>query len=429
MRSLFLKTLLWFIGTALLTMILVIVAAALTFNAGGQRQPPFGMLLQMQLTEARHAYETGGPSALKDALDRFQRITKAEGIFTDGRGRDLVTGEDRSDLVLGTQPRPVFPVLRRDRAAIARRSPDGKYWIFLQTNRTSWIGWFFEPQHYLLVFCILVLPCYAFARHLTRPVNELQRAVECFGTGDFSTRVRSTRRDEIGQLARTFDKMADRIETLLKAERRLLQDISHELRSPLARLNVAIELARSSDDPKDHLDRIEKESNRLNTLVGELLEVTRAEGDPTRTHKETLRLDQLVAELAGDAQIEAGARGCKVEFQAAGPVTIQGNPELLRRAIENVLRNAIRYAPEGTTVAVRVDGSRIRIRDQGPGVPEESIGRIFDAFYRVDSDRDRASGGVGLGLAIARRAIEAHNGTIQARNANPGLEVTIAIPA
>ncbi|MCX6630633.1 MAG: ATP-binding protein [Candidatus Solibacter sp.] len=226
--------------------------------------------------------------------------------------------------------------------------------------------------------------------------------------------------------------MADRIETLLAAERRLLLDISHELRSPLARLGVAIELARSGDDTDTALNRIQKESDRLNSLVGQLLLVTRAEGDPASLHHDLVRLDQLVQHLVDDSAIEAAAHGCSLQYQGCQPVTIAGDPELLRRAVENVLRNAIRYAPRDTIVEVRLSRSDARaiveIRDHGTGVPEAALPRIFDPFYRVESDRNRLSGGIGLGLSIARRAVELHRGAIRASNADPGLKIDLEFP-
>jgi two-component system sensor histidine kinase CpxA len=268
--------------------------------------------------------------------------------------------------------------------------------------------------------------------YLTGPVRILQKTVERFGRGDLSARAESVRRDELGQLARTFDRMADRIETLLAAERRLLLDISHELRSPLARLGVAIELARSGDDTDAALNRIQKESDRLNSLVGQLLQVTRAEGDPASRRRNPVRLDQLVQLLVGDSEIEAAAHGCGLQYHTGDAVTIAGDPELLRRAVENVLRNAIRYEPRDSSVEVRLwhGGSRavVEIRDHGPGVPEDALPRIFDPFYRVESDRNRLSGGIGLGLSIARRAVELHQGAIRASNANPGLKIELEFP-
>lgn len=428
MRTLFAKTLLWFVGTATFAMGAILVVSALSFNTPGRRQPPFGMLVGLQLAEAQHAYEMGGAKTLKETLGRFQSITHAESFLTDGAGRDLVTGEDRSDLIRNTAPRPRFPLFRRNRAAIARQSADGAYWYFMLTNGGIWWNWFVQPLHHLLVLSFTILLCYGFARHLTKPVRELQVAVDRFGSGDLSARVGSKRKDELGQLARTFDKMADRTQTLLTAERRLLMDISHELRSPLARLSVAVELARSGD-AGEYLSRIQKEADRLNALVGELLQVTRAEGDPSQRKLEPVRLDEVVMEVADDCAIEAQARGSKLDVHAAEPVTLPGDRELLRRAVENVLRNAIRHAPADTTVEVelRKDGT-VTVRDYGPGVPEEALPRIFDPFYRVETDRNRTSGGVGLGLAIARRAVELHQGRIWARNAGPGLLVEMNLP-
>src|SRR5258707_10142000 len=233
----------------------------------------------------------------------------------------------------------------------------------------------------------------------------------------------------MGQVARTLDQMVDRLEHLLKAERRLVQYISHELRSPLARLSVAVELARSSDDPETQLNRIQKEADRLNSLVGELLQVTRAEGDPSKRKRDAVRLDELVASVTGDCLIEAEARGCSIRLDAGPETVVLGDAELLRRAVENVLRNAIRFAPEGTAVEVKVNGGAIQIRDFGPGVPLDSVERLFDAFYRVDTDRNRNSGGVGLGLSIAKRAVELHGCSITGRHANPGLLVEITLTA
>ena len=228
--------------------------------------------------------------------------------------------------------------------------------------------------------------------------------------------------------------MAGRIETLLNAERRLLLlDISHELRSPLARLGVAIELARSGEGLDSSLNRIQKESDRLNALVGQLLQVTRAEGDPSILRRDPVRLDALVEQMVEESRIEAAARGCELRFEEREPVTVEGDPELLRRAVENVIRNAIRYSPREAAVEVslgRRDGrALVRVRDYGPGVPDESVTRLFDAFYRVEPDRNRLSGGIGLGLSIARRAVELHKGSIHARNAAPGLEVELELPA
>jgi signal transduction histidine kinase len=429
MRTLFAKTLLWSLGSVVLTMVGIVAANALGLNFGARRPSPMRVFLAVQLEEARHAYETGGRAQLEATLNRFQTVTRGESILTDANGRDLVTGQDHSDLVRAGSERPRLPFMPRNRAAMIIHSRDGKYWYFLQTERDAWIGWFIQPRNYLVILCFLVLLSWAFARHLTNPVRKLKNAVDCFGRGDFATRVDANRKDELGQLGQTFNVMADRIQTLLTAERRLLLDISHELRSPLARLGVAVELARGVPEPEVQLNRIQKEADRLNALVGELLQVTRVEGDPSKRKLEPVRLDELVQEVVDDCSIEAETRGTKLVFSQATPVTLSGDRELLRRAVENVVRNAIRYAPQGTPVELTLkEDGHIVIRDYGPGVPEQSLNHIFDAFYRVDSDRNRNSGGVGLGLAIARRAVELHNGHITARNAGPGLLVDVQLP-
>ena len=166
--------------------------------------------------------------------------------------------------------------------------------------------------------------------------------------------------------------------------------------------------------------------------MGQLLQVTRAEGDPNVLHRDPVRLDELVQQLVDDSAIEAAAHGCRLDYGPREPVTVAGDPELLRRAVENVIRNAIRYSPPGATVNVtlaRRNGAVVvAVRDHGPGAPEEALPRLFDAFYRVEKSRDTASGGIGLGLSIARRAIELHKGGIRARNVQPGLEVELELP-
>jgi two-component system sensor histidine kinase CpxA len=432
LNTVFTKTLLWFFGTVILTITAVAVATALNFSSGERRPGPVGSLLRIQLSEARHAYETGGVEQLRQTLQRFESVTEAEGVLTNSSGRDLLSGEDRSDLVTAVRERSRIPFMRRNRTVIGRRSLDGQYYYFVLLQGGNVVAWFLQPEAYLSILAVLALLCYGFARYLTNPVRELQRIVDGFGRGDLSARARISRGDEIGNLAQTFNVMAERIQLLLSAERRLLLDISHELRSPLARLSVAVELARMGEDLHPQLDRIQKEADRLNGLVGELLQVTRAEGDASRLKSQKLSLNRLIAAIVEDGKVEAAARGCDISFHPSSDVTIAGDPELLRRAIENVVRNAIRYSPTGKHVDVSLLTSlhraTIEVRDHGPGVPEESLTRLFDAFYRVEPDRDRASGGTGLGLAIARRAIELHHGTVTAHNAQPGLRVLIDLP-
>lgn len=426
MRSLFAKILLWFLATMVIAFVgFTIISMSYDDPMG---RPPLLRALSFQAHEVSKAYETGGREALKKDLERVEEIFQADATLTDAKGSDLLTGENRSDLIAAGQRR-FF--LRRNRAIVARKTQHGRYWFILSVAGDTAPDWIF-PTGQLWVLGAVVLLCYWLARYLTSPLRSLQAALERFGQGDFSARTGSQRHDELGQLARTFDQMAERIQNLVAAQGRLLLDISHELRSPLARLRVAVELARSGSNREAAIDRIEKEAERLNALVGELLQATRAEVDPQSVRAQPVRLDDLIAGIVSDCSIEASARGCSLVFDAPGPVTVAGDAELLRRAAENVIRNAIRYAPPQTPVEVRLAPGEsavgIQVRDYGPGVPEESLSHIFDAFYRVEGDRNRESGGVGLGLAIARRAVELHKGTLRARNAHPGLLVEMDLP-
>jgi signal transduction histidine kinase len=425
MRSLFAKILVWFLAGMVITVAGFTFTTVHSFTKSRGGGHLVGKLLSFQLEEGVHAYKVGGRERLSAFLARFEKTFQSQAVLTDAQGRDLLTGADRHQLFAEAQHK-----LRFVRPSVlARQSADGRYWFFVLEPHT---GFMYVLPEYLWIVGVVVVLALALAFYLIRPLRRLEKAVERFGRGDLAARAGSGRKDELGSLARTFDIMAGRIQTLLAAERRLLLDISHELRSPLARLSVAVELARSGEDREGALNRIEKEADRLNALVGELLQVTRAEGDPSSLHIENLRLDDLIRDLLDDWQLEANARGCRVVLKGLLPVAMRGDAELLRRAIENVVRNAIRHAPRETPVEISMDNGaaiRLLVRDYGPGVPEEDLARIFDPFYRVDTDRNRVSGGTGLGLSIARRAVELHAGAIQARNAGPGLLVEIRLPA
>ena len=427
MRSLFAKILLWFLATVIVAFAGFSFIAMRHYN-DPMRQAPMARAFRFQAREAVEAYESGGVAALRWDLARVEEIFQSDAVLADAKGRDLVTGEDRSELIAAGRVRPFWP---RNRAVVAHRTENGRYWFIVSIPGEALAQGNF-PAGQLYVLGGVVLLCYLLARYLTMPLRKLQTALERFGQGDFSARAGSTRRDELGQVARTFDQMAERIQSLVAAERQLLLDISHELRSPLARLNVAIELARSGENRDAALDRIQKESERLNTLVGDLLQAMRIEVDPRALRAQPVRLDDLLAGIVSDCSIEAAARHSSLQLDAPGPVTVAGDAELLRRAAENVIRNAIRYAPPETAVEVHLEpdstAARIRVRDYGPGVPEETLSRIFEPFYRVAGDRNRDSGGVGLGLAIARRAVELHKGRLEARNMSPGLLVEMEIP-
>ena len=437
MRTLFTRILLWFLFT-------VIVTSSVTWYVSsifaGNQQRQINGRFSFELREARRAWETDGSAGLDRFLTRFKEASGAESALTDANGKDLLTGQDWSRVIHSAPPRglpgllPFIPWVRIENGrgfTSVRQSVDKQYYfVSMYPNREQ--GFSVQvPSQTWWMLGIFVILCYLMARQLTSPLRKMQKTIERFGKGDFSARVNARRADELGQLGRTVDQMAERIESLLKSQRRLLQDISHELRSPLARLGVAVELARGGGDPDTAFNRIEREADRLNVLVGELIQVTRAEGDPDGLTTEPLRLDDLVRVIIDDVHIEAERRQVEliVELEEA---ELQGNPELLRRAVENIVRNAIRYSPEGAIVQISLKRSgpmyKIAVRDFGSGVPDESLAHIFDPFYRVEKDRGRTSGGVGLGLAIAKRAVELHHGIMRAFNQKPGLVVEIDLP-
>ena len=285
------------------------------------------------------------------------------------------------------------------------------------------------------------LVCLLLARYLTAPIGRLRRATEAYAAGDLKPRVAPTlgsRRDEIADLARGFDRMAQRLQELMTSQRQLLSDVSHELRSPLARLQVALGLARQRADGRAtaEFDRIERETELLNDLIGQLLSLSRLESGVMKPEREPIDIGEILAAVAADADFEARANNRRVEVAQVAPTVIQGDAALLHSAIENIVRNAVRYTAENTTVRLSLDragdrakGLTIRIRDYGPGVPEEMLPRLFEPFVRVDDARDRTRGGYGLGLAIAQKAIRLHGGEVTARNEpEGGLSVIVTLP-
>ncbi|HEY0794151.1 MAG TPA: ATP-binding protein [Acidisarcina sp.] len=287
------------------------------------------------------------------------------------------------------------------------------------------------------------LPCLLIARYFAAPIVRLRNASQKIAGGDLTVRLGPTssrRKDEVGWLVRDFDYMAERLELSRDAQKRLTADVSHELRSPLTRLTVALELARThaGEGAAKALDRVELESHRLNDLIGKLLLLSTLESGGTFLERTAIRLDDLIANVVADADFEARSLNRAVKFSPAGPCTVSGNADLLRSAVENVVRNAVRFTAEGTEVLVTLrcsaDTTRstavIAVTDHGPGVPQDELQRLFEPFYRIESARDRKTGDAGLGLAITRRAVEFHGGTVAAHNLlRGGLAVRIEIPA
>jgi two-component system sensor histidine kinase CpxA len=296
------------------------------------------------------------------------------------------------------------------------------------------LGWLGGRPWLRLGMAILIsgLVCYLLSRLMTNRLKELQRAARQLAEGDLETRllVRESGGDETDELARDFNSMAQQLQERVQAQRRLLSDVSHELRSPLARLRIALALAQDDTEKSaDYLQRIEQETERLEELIGQLLCSQADKLDPD-CH---IDLVPLLHQLCKDANFEGQPVGKQVLFECElEQAVIASSGDLLHKSFENILRNALTHTPEHSRVTLGLteagDNYNVRITDQGPGVPESELARIFDEFYRVDTARTRQSGGYGLGLAIARRAIAQHGGRLQAENTGSGLAVTVLLP-
>jgi two-component system, OmpR family, sensor histidine kinase CpxA len=308
------------------------------------------------------------------------------------------------------------------------------------------MAWRYEPVvgpvPLLAVLIMAGVLCFWLVRHITIPVSKMRTTAQQLADGNLGARVGravASRHDELADLGRNFDRMAERLESLLTSQRLLFRHVSHELRSPLARLHVALELAQQcpAAELPGYLDRIEREAGRLNRLIGQMLTLARLESGVDPAQQRVFDLRRLVQEVVADGDFEARARHSAVRMVSHEACTVFGAAELLRSAIENVVRNAVHFTAEGTETEVHVRhraalagaDAIIEVRDHGPGVPENELGHIFQSFYRLGRVHARHTGGAGLGLAIAERAVRLHGGTIAAVNApGGGLLVTMCIP-
>ncbi len=269
------------------------------------------------------------------------------------------------------------------------------------------------------------------------PLNRIRRSTRRFAEGDLDARVGSLsfgRSYEMTALASEFDRMAERIKGLIDNNRRLVRDVSHELRSPLARLRVAVELARENDADltRRSLDRIEREANRLDSMLSQAIELSRLETN-VAPRSEPIDLVALLEDVIANADYEGSPRGRRVEFVERRDAVVNGSREAIFSALENIVRNALAYTANDSSIEVRLSQDRdealISVRDHGPGVAEAELQRILEPFYRTDTARARSSGGTGLGLAIAKSAITKHGGSLRASNAQGGgLEVQVRLP-
>jgi two-component system OmpR family sensor kinase len=361
-------------------------------------------------------------------------------------GREFSGREPSGREIPGPNPRGFGPPpsnYRPSRAAPQILGSDGTaYTVLLVQRRPSIFGALSLPGISLtilgLALVVSALTCWWLAQHFSAPIRRIQAGARALASENLDVRVSAgleDRRDELAVLARDFDAMAAQLRANRGAITQLLRDISHELRSPLARMRVALGLARQP--PADltlQLDRLEREIERLDALISQVLKLARLHGTDAPFVREPFDLDEVIEEVVRDANFEGAVKNCQVRLRGAARTAVNGNRDLVRSAIENVLRNAVRYSPHESPVDVAVErdaaGIVILIQDRGPGVPAHDLERIFEPFYRVAESRDRDSGGEGIGLAITAQVMKAHRGTAAAANSpGGGFEVTLSLPA
>ncbi|HEV7358907.1 MAG TPA: ATP-binding protein [Steroidobacteraceae bacterium] len=395
--------------------------------------------------QASEVLERGGVGALQSWLAANKTVIGDRELFVigpDGRdilGRSLPENIQRR---LNGSPESVPRNFRPSRSAPQIIGDDGSvYSVFTTPRRPSVFGALSLPAISLTILGIALvvsaLTSWWLAEHLTAPIRRIQAGARALASENHEVRVSSGlegRKDELAVLARDFDAMADQLRANRSATTQLLRDISHELRSPLARMRVALGLARQPEaDSMRQMDRLEREIERLDAMISQVLKLARLQGTDALLERERFELDDVIEEVVRDANFEGAMKNCKISLRGAANNAVLGSRDLLRSAIENVLRNAVRYSPNDAPVEMQVGksgrGVEILIRDHGPGVPAADLERIFEPFYRVAESRDRDSGGEGIGLAITSQVMKAHGGSARAANAGSGgLEVRLCLP-
>ena len=409
--------------------------------------------MQVNANRAVHFYETRGC----DGLNNLVAMISQDIALKDANGNVLCGAKGFDDLpTIATFPdRPTGTQVGMQYVwYLPVTSSNGNKYTYLLSryHKPREVNWYSDIPRFAfpqLPVAIVVggLTTFALVLLFTRPVVSLRKAARELATGKLNARVKAPSQksrvfagDEIANLMHDFNHMAERLESLVDAQKLLLRDVSHELRSPLARLSVALELAREDADPEmtAHLDRIERETEKLNMLIGQLLTLSSMEALERQKNFQPLSLNQLIERMIPDAQFEARQRQCSVIFHAEVECSVRGNEDLLYRAIENIVRNAIRYTDSGTQVEIDLSSTKmgaeqavmVSVSDRGPGIPADQLQAVFNPFRRVDSARSPDTGGFGVGLAIADRAVRLHGGDVAASaREGGGAVIRMTLPA
>jgi two-component system sensor histidine kinase CpxA len=449
MYRLFLKIFFWYWLTAWGFIAIVLIGSRMTGMRQVSAPNMYATVAPILAEEAVKAYESGGPAAFAHFSQSDDRVHERKLFLLDGFNKDVLSRPLSADglrVALAAKNGELL-VLRGRIAAYKFVSSSGHPYILLlylkpdllQIGEVLWgEGLPFSISLVLLV----TLLCFALAYHIASPIHSIQSTARRVAQGDLKARVPppvSRRYDELAALAKDFDSMVSRLDSLIQTQKKLLNSVSHELRSPLARINLSLALLRTrvSADSDDLFQRLDRDIERIDLLMGQLLTLSRLEAGFSSAEREDVDFAQLLEEVAADGNFEAQALGKSVGLETSGSIIVpNADPHALRSACENVVRNAVRFTRPGSDVQIvlRVDRSApelralLSVRDHGPGVPEDSLQAIFEPFYRVNGDRE-TTGGNGLGLAIASEAIRLHRGTIRAENLRPsGLEIIIQLP-
>ena len=405
---------------------------------------PERRLVPSLAAQAVERYERSGQPALRELLDQTSMPRRSNYWLLDANGNEL-SGRPLPREMVGIAQRALrHENMARPDEAVVIVAPEttarAEYLLVaeiipppLAERVPGDILWVLK-----LGTIISALMCLVIAHYLSKPIERLRNATNELARGNLDIRVGATigkRRDEIADLVRDFDSMAGELRNQIQSERNLLSGVSHELRSPIARMRLALALARTSDasERNEMLDRIEQDTIHLDSMLERILTVARLENGQYKPKFEKLSLNEVLNEVVDDARFEAAATDATITCTNDAIVTINGDPGLLRSAVENVVRNALFYSGEGGRIDVRLsvdDGHAVlTARDNGRGVPEDALPLLFKPFFRVDDSRGTTTGGMGLGLAIVRNAVTVHGGTVTARNVTPhGLEVEIRLP-
>jgi two-component system sensor histidine kinase CpxA len=438
MRSLFFKI---FIIFWIAQSLIFVISTALIINRRIPRPAFLGPMfedLRIDSASAVAAFEAKGCEGVAE----YARTRRYSIALKDQTGKDLcpsdvppvdlspVTADQLTGLEIGNQCIWYRPAVS---------ASGGKYIYLISVPRNrehEHHTWYSDLLHFAfpqlpVAIAIGGLTTFVLVLVFTRPLARLRKAARELAHGNLATRVNEApatqtgifRGDEFHALVHDFNHMAERLESLVNAQRLLLRDVSHELRSPLARLSVALELSREDADATmgTHLDRIQRETERLNQLIGQLLTLSSMEAVEGSERFEPVSLKSLLEEMLPDAKYEAQQRDAVVKLDAECDCVIEGRRELIYRAVENVVRNAIRYTEPGSEVQVklhpasedRAETVMVEVSDRGPGIPESERESIFRPFYRVDPARSAHTGGFGVGLAIAERAVKLHKGQLR----------------